>query len=74
MAIKSGGQVTMLSTSPDQEVDARRLGAHKFAVTNSPDPLKELSGYFDLITEKYRQRMIYNTYLQLLIQMVSLYV
>jgi uncharacterized zinc-type alcohol dehydrogenase-like protein len=41
MAVKLGAsfgaEVTMLSTSPEKEVDARRLGAHKFALTKDPD-------------------------------------
>ena len=32
-----GAEVTMLSTSPAKEADAKRLGAHKFVLTTDPD-------------------------------------
>ena len=61
-----GAEVTMLSTSPDKEADARRLGAHKFAVTRDPAQLKELAGYFDFIIDTVSAKHDYNSYLQLL--------
>lgn len=61
-----GAEVTMLSTSPGKEVDARRLGAHKFALTKDPVQLKELKGNFDFIIDTVSAPHDYNAYLQLL--------
>jgi uncharacterized zinc-type alcohol dehydrogenase-like protein len=70
MAVKFGAafgaEVTMLSTSPNKEVDARRLGAHKFALTKDPEQLKGLKGYFDFIIDTVSAPHDYNAYLKLL--------
>ena len=56
----------MLSTSPGKEKDARRLGAHKFALTSDAAQLKQLSGYFDFIIDTVSAKHDYNLYLDLL--------
>jgi len=61
-----GAEVTMLSTSPEKEEDARRLGANKFALTRDPAQLKELAGYFDFIIDTVSAKHDYNMYLGLL--------
>lgn len=61
-----GAEVTMLSTSPDKEADARRLGAHKFALTKDPEQLKAMNSYFDFIVDTVSAPHDYNAYLQLL--------
>ena len=70
MAVKLGAsfgaEVTVLSTSPEKEKDARRLGAHKFARTNDAAQLKKLAGYFDFIIDTVSARHDYNLYLHLL--------
>ncbi|MGH7604096.1 MAG: NAD(P)-dependent alcohol dehydrogenase [Gemmatimonadaceae bacterium] len=70
MAVKFGAsfgaEVTMLSTSPSKEVDARRLGAHNFALTTDKAQLKELGGYFDFIIDTVSAEHDYNLYLKLL--------
>jgi alcohol dehydrogenase (NADP+) len=70
MAVKFGAsfgaEVTMLSTSPDKEKDARRLGAHKFALTTDSAQLKKLAGYFDFIIDTVSAKHDYNLYLSLL--------
>jgi uncharacterized zinc-type alcohol dehydrogenase-like protein len=70
MAVKFGAafgaEVTMLSTSPSKEKDARRLGAHKFALTRDPERMKELAGYFDFIIDTVSAKHDYNQYLSLL--------
>jgi uncharacterized zinc-type alcohol dehydrogenase-like protein len=70
MAVKFGAsfgaEVTMLSTSPEKEKDARRLGAHKFALTSDAAKLKELAGYFDFIIDTVSAKHDYNLYLHLL--------
>src|SRR5215208_2147350 len=61
-----GAEVTMLSTSPEKEADARRLGAHKFALTRDPAQVKQLAGYFDFIIDTVSAKHDYNMYLGLL--------
>ena len=56
----------MLSTSPDKEKDARRLGAQQFALTNDPAQMKKLAGYFDFIIDTVSAKHNYNMYLGLL--------
>lgn len=65
-AASFGAEVTMLSTSPDKEKDARRLGAHKFALTKDPEQLKGLRNYFNFIIDTVSAPHDYNSYLQLL--------
>jgi len=61
-----GAEVTMLSTSPSKEADAKRLGAHKFTLTSDPAQLKSLRGYFDFIIDTVSADHAYTTYLDLL--------
>jgi uncharacterized zinc-type alcohol dehydrogenase-like protein len=61
-----GAEVTVLSTSPDKEKDARRLGAHKFAVTKDAAQVKALAGYFDFILDTVSAKHDYNLYLRML--------
>ncbi len=61
-----GAEVTMLSTSPDKEADARRLGAHKFALTKDPEQMKAMGGYFNFIIDTVSAPHDYNAYLGLL--------
>ncbi|MDU0370561.1 NAD(P)-dependent alcohol dehydrogenase [Hymenobacter endophyticus] len=53
MAVKfaaaMGCEVTVLSTSPSKEADAKALGAHKFVVTKDAEAMKGIRNYFDLI-------------------------
>jgi uncharacterized zinc-type alcohol dehydrogenase-like protein len=46
-----GAEVTMLSTSPSKEADAKKLGAHKFVLTSKKENTKPLRGYFDFILD-----------------------
>jgi uncharacterized zinc-type alcohol dehydrogenase-like protein len=70
MAVKFGAsfgaEVTMLSTSPDKEKDARRLGAQKFALTSDPAQVKKLAGYFDFIIDTVSAKHDYNQYIAML--------
>ena len=70
MAVKLGAsfgaEVTVLSTSPEKEKDARRLGAHKFAVTKDAAQVKQLAGYFDFIIDTVSAKHDYNVYLSFL--------
>jgi uncharacterized zinc-type alcohol dehydrogenase-like protein len=60
--VSFGAEVTMLSTSPSKEADAKRLGAHKFALTKDPEQLKGLGNYFDFIIDTVSAPHDYNLY------------
>jgi uncharacterized zinc-type alcohol dehydrogenase-like protein len=66
LAASLGCEVTMLSTSPGKEVDARRLGAHHFGLTSDKGTFKRLAGSFDLILDAISAPHDYNAYLGLL--------
>jgi uncharacterized zinc-type alcohol dehydrogenase-like protein len=70
MAVKLGAsfgaEVTMLSTSPEKEKDARYLGAHHFALTKDPSQLAPLTNTFDFIIDTVSAPHDYNTYLNML--------
>jgi len=66
LAASMGAEVTMLSTSPSKEEDAKRLGAHKFALTKDAEQLKGLGGYFDFIVDTVSAAHDYNMYLAML--------
>ena len=61
-----GAEVTMLSTSIAKEVDAKRLGAQKFALTTDAEKVKSLKGYFDFIIDTVSAPHDYNMYLRML--------
>ncbi|HEY4149823.1 MAG TPA: NAD(P)-dependent alcohol dehydrogenase [Chitinophagaceae bacterium] len=61
-----GAEVTMLSTSPAKEADARRLGAHKFVLTSDPAQLDAVKSYFNFIIDTVSAPHDYNLYLSLL--------
>jgi len=65
-AVSFGAEVTMLSTSPGKEADAKRLGAHKFVLTSDAAQLKGIRGYFDFIIDTVSAPHDYNLYLSLL--------
>jgi uncharacterized zinc-type alcohol dehydrogenase-like protein len=46
-----GAEVTVLSTSPSKEQDAKALGAHHFVVTKDDEQLKAVQGSFDFILD-----------------------
>jgi alcohol dehydrogenase (NADP+) len=50
-AVSMGAEVTMLSGSPSKEADAKRLGAHNFALTSDKEVIAKYSGYFDFIID-----------------------
>ena len=70
MAVKLGAslgaEVTVLSTSPSKEADARELGAHKFAVTRDASHLAEYHNYFDFILDTVSAPHDLNLYLSML--------
>jgi uncharacterized zinc-type alcohol dehydrogenase-like protein len=61
-----GAEVTMLSTSPSKEADAKKLGAHKFVLTTKKENLKPLRGYFDFILDTVSAPHDHNMYLNMI--------
>ncbi|MGY4385692.1 putative zinc-type alcohol dehydrogenase-like protein [Pedobacter sp. UYP24] len=70
MAVKFGvafgAEVTVLSTSPKKEADAKKLGAHNFVVTTDPEQIKAARGSFDFILDTVSAEHDFNMYLGLL--------
>ena len=64
--VSFGAEVTMLSSSPSKQDDARKLGAHKFVLTSDPEQLKSVQGSFDFIIDTVSAPHDYNQYLGLL--------
>jgi uncharacterized zinc-type alcohol dehydrogenase-like protein len=66
IAAAMGAEVTVFSTSPSKEQDARGLGAHNFVVTRDPENLKPLGGQYDFILDTVSAPHDLNMYLRLL--------
>jgi uncharacterized zinc-type alcohol dehydrogenase-like protein len=70
MAVKFGvafgADVTVLSTSPKKEADAKKLGAHHFVVTTDEAQVKAAKGSFDFILDTVSAEHDLNMYLSLL--------
>lgn len=66
IAVAMGADVTVLSTSPAKEADARKLGAQKFLNTKDPEAITAAAGGFDLILDTISANHDYNAYLSLL--------
>ncbi len=66
LAAAMGAEVTVFSTSPGKEQDAKNLGATDFVVTRDPAPLKALAGSFDLLIDAVSADHDLNIYLGLL--------
>lgn len=65
-AAAMGAEVTVFSTSPSKETDARALGAHNFVVTKDPENMKPLAGQYDFILDCVSAPHDFNVYLRLL--------
>lgn len=65
-AASFGAEVTMLSTSPGKEADARALGAHKFILTTDKAQVKSVRSYFDFIIDTVSAPHDYNMVLSML--------
>ncbi len=65
-AVAMGADVTVFSTSPGKEEDARNLGAHHFVVTKEPRSLEPLASQFDFILDTVSAPHDLNAYLELL--------
>jgi uncharacterized zinc-type alcohol dehydrogenase-like protein len=66
LAAAFDAEVTMLSTSPSKETDAKRLGAHRFALTSNPEVFKQYERYFDFILDTVSAQHDYEKYLSTL--------
>ncbi len=66
LAASMGAEVTVFSTSPAKEENARQLGAHNFVVTKNPESMKPLAGTFDFILDTVSAAHDLNSYLRLL--------
>jgi uncharacterized zinc-type alcohol dehydrogenase-like protein len=66
LAAAMGADVTVFSTSPAKEGDARKLGAHHFVVTKDPANLTPLANKFDFILDTVSAPHDPNPYLNLL--------
>ncbi|MDT5156178.1 MAG: alcohol dehydrogenase [Acidobacteriota bacterium] len=66
LAASMGAEVTVFSTSPEKERDARGLGADKFVVTKDPQQLEPLAGKFDFILDTVSAPHDPNVYINLL--------
>ncbi len=66
LAVAMGAEVTVLSTSPSKEADARSLGAHNFLDTKDDEARTSAAGSFDLILDTISAQHDYNAYLGLL--------
>jgi uncharacterized zinc-type alcohol dehydrogenase-like protein len=51
LAASMGAKVTVFSTSPSKEGDARALGAHDFVVTKEAQALEALAGRYDFVLD-----------------------
>jgi uncharacterized zinc-type alcohol dehydrogenase-like protein len=61
-----GAEVTVLSTSPSKEADARALGATGFVNTRDPEALQTAAGSFDFLLDTISADHDINAYLNLL--------
>ena len=70
MAVKfaaaMGAEVTVLSTSPNKEADAKKLGASKFVVTTDKNAVGTVNNYFDFIINTVSASTDLNQYLGML--------
>jgi alcohol dehydrogenase (NADP+) len=70
MAVKLGAslgaEVTMLSSSKSKETDAKRLGAHQFALTSDEQGMAKYKEYFDFIIDTVSAPHHLPFYMQLL--------
>lgn len=66
LAAAMGAEVTVFSTSPSKEKDAKKLGAKNFVLTKDPKNLETLGGKFDFILDAVSAPHDLNVYLGLL--------
>ena len=65
-AAAMGAEVTVLSTSKSKEQDAKKLGAHHFALTSDPHVFDKLENQFDFILDAVSAEHDINSYMRML--------
>lgn len=65
-AVAMGADVTVFSTSPSKEEDAKKLGAHHFVVSKDAEQMKANASQFDFILDTVSAPHDLNAYLQCL--------
>ena len=65
-AASFGAEVTMLSSSPSKEADAKKLGAHHFVLTSDAKQMDKVKNHFNVILNTVSAPHQYTTYLDLL--------
>ena len=65
-AVSFGAEVTVISTSPSKEADAKKLGATHFLVSTDKDAMSKYNSYFDVILDAISANHDYTSYLNLL--------
>lgn len=66
LAAAFGAEVTVFSTSPHKEAEAKAMGAHDFVVSKDEDAMNRKAGYYDLLLNTISAFNDYNAYLNLL--------
>lgn len=66
LAASMGAEVTVLSTSPEKEQDAKHLGAHNFVLTSDKAAVEPFKNTLDFIIDTVSAQHDLNFYLQLL--------
>ena len=61
-----GAEVTLISSSPSKEKDAKRLGASRFLLSSDKEQMKKSYGYFDVLLNTVSANHDYEPYLNLL--------
>lgn len=65
-AVSFGAEVTVISTSPSKEADAKRLGAHHFLLSTDKEAMKKHASHFDVILDTVSANHDYTEFLDLL--------
>jgi uncharacterized zinc-type alcohol dehydrogenase-like protein len=65
-AVSFGAEVSVISTSPNKEADAKKLGAAHFIVSTNAEDMKNHHNYFDVILDAISANHDYTQYLNLL--------
>jgi len=65
-AVSFGAEVTVISTSPSKEADAKKLGATHFLVSTDKEAMSKYNSYFDVILDAISANHDYTAYLNLL--------
>jgi uncharacterized zinc-type alcohol dehydrogenase-like protein len=65
-AVAFGAEVTVLSTSPHKEADAKKLGAHHFLLTTDENQMASYKRYFNVLLDAVSANHNYTKYLDML--------